>query len=142
MAYSASADIQKMLNATDLQALTDDDLSGAIDADVVTRAIADADEEIDLFLTKRYSLPLSSTPEIVRKLSVDIAVYNLYCRRGEAPQTWRDRYGRAKEILTDIRDGKLALDGFSEAATVTISSTRDEDDKVFTDDNLDGFTDE
>ena len=49
----------------------------------VTRAIEDADSEIDGYLSKCFAVPLSPVPDVIRKYSVDIALYNLYSRRNE-----------------------------------------------------------
>lgn len=49
----------------------------------VTRSIEDADSEIDGYLSKCFVVPLSPVPDVIRKYSVDIALYNLYSRRTE-----------------------------------------------------------
>jgi len=82
----------------------------AVVAAVVTRAIADADEEIDSYAGVRYSLPFSTTPNRVRTLSVDIAIYNLYSRRRGAPEDRKARYERVIQFLKDVATGKAVLD--------------------------------
>ena len=79
-------------------------------AAVVTRAIADADEEIDSYLSVRYALPFSATPNRVRSLSVDIAIYHLYKRRRGAPEARAQAYKDALAFLKDVAKGTANLD--------------------------------
>ena len=110
MAYSTLEDIWAQSDATDLRQLTDDTGSGTHDEAVVARAIADADEEIDGYLGSRYALPLSSVPGVMRKYSVDIAIYNLHSRRGDAmPDIRRERYEHAMAFLGMVARGSISL---------------------------------
>jgi phage gp36-like protein len=110
MAYSTITDIQDQLSEAELIGLTDDAGAGAIDADVVGRAIADADEEIDGYIGNRAKVPLSPVPGIVRKMSVDIAVYNLYARRHDTiPDIRGKRYENALKFLVQVAAGKITL---------------------------------
>ncbi len=125
MAYSAKADILEQLDEDVLVQLTDDADAGVVDDDVVTRAIADADSEIDSYCAAHYEVPFSTVPAMVRKLSVDIAIYNLYARRKGAPEDRKARYDSAIRFLRDVSTGKASLgstepdesDGGPEATT-------------------------
>lgn len=78
----------------------------------ITNAINAAGYEIDTYLSQRYTLPLSSTPEVISKICVDIAVYNLYTRKSldkEKDYGIVSRWERAIVLLKEIRDGKLNL---------------------------------
>lgn len=110
MAYCTQSDILESLDEDVLIQLTDDDDAGVVDADKVTRAIADADEEIDAYLAVRYSLPFGTTPNLVRKYSVDLAICNLYARRQGAPEDRADRCEQVRKDLDKIAQGKMALD--------------------------------
>jgi len=105
MAYCIQNDILEQVDEDVLIQLTDDDDAGVVDADVVTRAIADADAEIDSYCGARYNLPFYPVPEMVRKLSVDIAIYNLFARRKGAPDDRKKRYDDAIRFLRDIAKG-------------------------------------
>ena len=109
MPYSTKDDILEQIAAAELVRLTDDADLGAVDEAVVARAIADADAEIDAYLGERYTLPLSPVPALARKLSVDIALYNLYSRRLAAPEPRQRRYEDAKALLREAARGLVAL---------------------------------
>lgn len=77
----------------------------------IEREISNADAEIDLALRKAgYSTPLSSPPQLVHQLSIDIAVAlcDLTFRGSRAYEgelsPFRIRYDRAKELLKLIAE--------------------------------------
>lgn len=140
MAYCTQADITEQIPEAELIQLTDDGDLGVVDADAVARAIADADAEIDGYCGDRYTVPFSTVPDMIRKLSVDIAVYNLYSRRTGAPENRQKRYDDAVKFLERVSDGKTAVPGVSgttESASDRVSFTGP--DRVFSRDNLEGF---
>lgn len=110
MAYSTQSDLLEQIPESGLIELTDDAGSGEIDASVVARAIADADAEIDGYCAARYPLPFSPVPVMIRKISVDIAIYNLYSRRDLAiPDERQKRYDNAIRFLKDVSKGFVTL---------------------------------
>ncbi len=111
MAYSTQTDLLEQIPEDELIQLTDDADAGAVDADAVTRAIADADAEIDGYCGSRYGVPFASTPVMIRKISVDIAIYNLYARRMGAPEDRKERYDNAIRFLRDVSKGVISLGG-------------------------------
>ena len=110
MAYSAQADLEKSIPLSYLVELTDDLNTGSIVDVMITRAIEDADGEIDLYCRKKYTVPFTTINDVIRKMSVDIAIYNLYSRRGSPPADRLARYLAAVKKLQTIRDGDLQLD--------------------------------
>ena len=148
MSYCTQADILEQLDEDVLIQLTDDDDLGAVDSDAVTRAIADADAEIDSYCGTRHTLPFSPVPVMVRKLSVDLAIYNLYARRRGVSEERQKRYDNAIRFLQDVSRGRVTLgadapaadsDGGPEATTVksdrTFSIGRTSDNSTGTLDN-------
>lgn len=110
MAYSTLADLKNQIDEEILMQLTDDEGIGIVNEDRATRGISDADEEIDGYVGIRYEVPLSTVPAIIRKLSVDIAIYNLYCRRGDVvPEVRANRYKAGIKFLEQIAKGQLSL---------------------------------
>jgi len=140
MPYSIQDDILEQIDESILIQLTDPD-GAAIDEDVVTRAIEDADATIDSYCQGRYTVPLSPVPDKIRQISVDIAMYNLFSRRGDAaPEVRKDRHKEAIRFLERVSDGKITLGAATPAQsntpdTVNISSN----DRIFDRDKMSGF---
>jgi len=140
MPYSIQDDILEQIDESILIRLTDPS-GAAIDDGVVTRAIEDADATIDSYCQGRYTVPLSPVPDKIRQVSVDIAMYNLFSRRGDAaPEVRKDRHKEAIRFLERVADGKITLGAATPAQsntpdTVNISSN----DRIFDRDKMSGF---
>lgn len=133
MAYSLQADLLEQISEDKLTQLTDDDDTGSIDSDVITRAIADADAEIDGYAGTLYDVPFSPVPVSIRKRSVDIAIYNLYARRKGAPEDRRIRYNDAIRFLKDLSKGIVTVgaDGPAVDADGRPEATTTKSDRIF-----------
>lgn len=137
--YAAKPDILEQLPEMDLIGLTDDAGVGAVDDSVVDRSIADADAVIDAYCQGRYPVPLSPVPAIIRSLSVDLAIYNLYSRRlvAEVPEARKDRRKDALRFLEKVAEGKIQLGATSPVPAGSGNSvTVVAPERVFTRDNL------
>lgn len=141
MAYCTQEDLVNQIEEALLKQLTDDAGADEIDEDIVARAIADADATIDSYCQGRYSVPLSPVPEKIRELSVDIAVYNLYSRRGRVvPEVRKDRHQAAVRFLERVAEGKIALGAATPApANTENSATVVSAPRVFSRRKLRGF---
>ncbi len=134
MPYSSQDDLLEQVSSDELIQLTDDANAGIVDAGAVTRAIADADAEIDGYCGSRYNVPFASTPVMIRKISVDIALYNLYARRMGAPADRQERYKNAVRFLRNVSRGIISLGGDAPAVDedagprITVVKT----DRIFT----------
>lgn len=146
MAYSTQSDLLKKLDAeATLISLTDDaDPPAAVDADVVTRAISAADALIDSYVGKRYATPLSTTPDIVRDCSVDLAIYYLYERsRFGVPEdrrrAYEDRVAWLKAVAkSEATLGALDPDG-SPPTSLRIDADDDNPERVLTRDEMENL---
>lgn len=115
MPYCNLIDIKRMVDEAELISLTDDEDSGDVVSSVVDAAISDADAMIDTYLAGKYTVPISPTPSIIRKLSVDIALYNLFSRRGRVSEATEQRYKDAVSMLRDVSKGNAAITGATDA---------------------------
>ncbi len=109
MSYCTKDDILTQLDEATLIQLTDDEGSGAVCAGFVTRAIDDADAEIDAYVGARHTVPLDPVPTIIRAMSTIIAIYNLYSRRLGPPDHIKERYRAAVSLLELIAKGTASL---------------------------------
>jgi len=109
--YATLADILEQLPESDLIGLTDDIGVGEVDRGPVDRAIADAASLIDSYTQIRYPSALSPVvPPAIRRIAVDLAIYDLYSRRSlDCPEIRKDRHRAAIRLLEQIADGRISL---------------------------------
>jgi phage gp36-like protein len=143
LAYATQNDLQLRVTDQELQQLTDDDRSGAIDADVVSGVIDEASAIVDSYCRDRYVVPLQESTDATR-ITRDIAIYLLYSRRPQKMQdTVRQRYEDAMALLKDISTGKASLDQPADApapqSTTDGGSTPRYDGRRMTERDLEGF---
>ena len=145
MSYSTIDDLMKLIPEEILTQLTDDENTGAPVAARVEEAIEQADSEIDSYCAMKYTVPFDPVPEIVKKCSVDIAIYNLYSRRVEdLPPTRSDRYRNAARQLEGIAKGTVSI-GTGPAAEPPTNrgespaNTKTTDDRTVTKSRMTGF---
>lgn len=134
MPYCTQSDLLEQISEDELIQLTDDAGTGSVDTTVVDRAIADADAEIDAYAGARYDTPFATTPDIIRKISVDISVYNLFARRRGAPEDRKERYKNALRFLENLSKGLVSLGVSTPAASEDAGpeASTDKDDRIFT----------
>jgi len=108
--YVTKAELIDRFGEATLAQLTDrgDTEPGVIDDAVLTRAIDDAGATIDGYLKVRYTLPLSTTPPLLRALAQDLIFYRLHVHG--APEEARDRNRDAIRQLEGLSKGTLRLD--------------------------------
>ncbi|MDJ1463408.1 DUF1320 domain-containing protein [Nitratireductor sp. GZWM139] len=82
--------------------------TGAVDTDLIDRAVADADALINGYLKVRYRLPLASIPRLVKDLSLRISIY--YAHAHIASDKIRRDYEEALSTLKHISQGLIRLD--------------------------------
>ena len=128
------ADILDRLDEEILIQLTDDEGTGTVNEARVNKAITQADGEIDSYLSGRYTVPLATPPAIVNKLSVDIAIWNLYTRRDKVDEARQKTYDAAVKLLTAISAGKatLGVDPEPSGGEQQIKTSREKSDRTFT----------
>ncbi len=144
MAYCTLDDIKKLLPEEALVQLTDDEGAGSINPARVTEAIAQADADIDSYCAARYDLPFSPIPAVVKKLSVDIAIYNLYSRLvEEIPETRAERYKNAVRMLEGIAKGTITIGAATTPAAADEQggpeATKSATDRTFTKTTMEGY---
>jgi phage gp36-like protein len=110
--YSAKADLEAALTADKLSRLAQ---NAAGDSDEIIKenieeAITKADSEIDLYVGSHYTLPLADVPDIIKQVSVELAICNLKKKKDLIDNDYKERYAWAKQILKDITSGKVILD--------------------------------
>lgn len=138
MTYATQQDLIDRYGEEEIVQLTDraDPPQGAIDATAVTRALEDASHEIDGYLAARYTLPLTTTPQVLVRLACDIARYRLYDDR--ATEAVTQRYRDAVRFLEAIARGQvnLGLDASAQAPATSGGPDFSAPDRVFSAETL------
>lgn len=113
--------------------------SGAVDTDIVNRAIADTDAVIDGYLAAKYVLPLSEVPPLVSDLATTIAIYKLHIYT--PPEKIVEDYKQALRSLKDISGGaiKLSVAGVPTAAGKGTGARLTDRDRPLTAAKMTGF---
>ncbi len=115
MAYVTQAQLTKRFAS--VKWWTDDDASGAVDADIVTEAIALAAAEIDAAASQHFTTPLAlgnaTTAAIIKDRAGTVAGYKLATRRHELSpdDPLALEFERVREWLKELAAGNVRLAG-------------------------------
>lgn len=109
MAYASLDSLNKQFGAREVVALSDRDLDGIPDQDVLEDALAAADNLIDSYIGRRYPVPLAPVPRLISTVAGTIVRYNLSGAGVTETDPARNRYRDAIKLLESIRDGDLSL---------------------------------
>jgi phage gp36-like protein len=124
MAYCTEDDLLKMIPQAELVDLTVD--SGDVpDNLIIAEVISKADAEIDSYLGIKYMVPVSPTPDQVKALSVDLAIYHLYSRRNLVPPVRQQKYKDAVAFLKQVAAGQAVIMGPGGALPTTAREVAD-----------------
>jgi len=115
---------------------TEDDRTAAVNADI------DASEsEVDSYLAPRYSVPLTTIPDVIVDATAALTVERIYNRGHGPPDAVAQRAERARVWLRDIAKGTAVLAGVSASPSTSVGSNVvrvEADDRELTRDSL-GF---
>jgi phage gp36-like protein len=142
--YVTQADLIRLFGMSEIESLSQLDYpgNGTIDTVRVEAACEYATQEIDCFLTLRYSLPIASVPMVLTNKAADIARYQL--EHNDPREDVRKRYEDAIVWLNRVAAGKAGLGLGSNGAEVesdapTYSVEALHPMPVFTDLSLSGY---
>jgi phage gp36-like protein len=118
--YCSIEDVTKQLDEDSLIKLSSED--NEVDDDIVKECISDADSFIDGYLRKIYPVPLDPVPQIVKKLSVTIAISYLYDKRTIHDEGVVRLYDNAEKLLLRISKRQVDI-GYSLQEDETAKNT-------------------
>ena len=142
MTIISISDIEGKITRSDLIRLTDEDGAGAIDSGKMTNCISEAEAEFLSYTTQYYPAGFSSpVPDMVKKGVLDIAVYNVWSLKTEAPEGIEKRYSHIVSWLKDVARGiaKIGTDAPAEVDDGGPESIKSADEKTFTMNTMAGF---
>jgi phage gp36-like protein len=107
--YASTQDLRDRYPERDLAQLTDPD-GLVVDEVRLSRALADASDEIDGYLQGRYRLPLAEAPRVLKLVACDVAMYRLLVLRplGDIEDA-RKRYEDSQRFLRSVAEGKVQM---------------------------------
>jgi phage gp36-like protein len=117
MAYCSQDDVELRVSGEELLALADRDGDGAVDAEVVERAVADAAAVVDSYLRVRFAVPVAPVPEVLRTVTVNLAVYYLQLGCDSVTDDARAQHEEDLNWLRDVAAGRASLGLMSPDAT-------------------------
>lgn len=109
MTYASAADIAEIYGADQLARLMDSDGDGISENASIARALTYTDAQINSYLGVRYALPLPATPDLVKMLAIDIAVYRIAQDHTRLTDEMAKRYDDAIRQLDKLATGKAVL---------------------------------
>jgi phage gp36-like protein len=139
--YCALADLQKVKTTTELAQLADLDGDNAADATVVERACTNATDLINGYISPRYTVPLTTVPNLLVTIAVRLALYYLHLDRNSLTDDINKQYDRDIEFLKRVGEGKASLGDPVNAASgepspgISLAS----DDRDFSRETMEGF---
>lgn len=138
MTYATQQDLIDRFGNDELLQLADRDGNSILDAEIIAKALSDADTLIDSHVGVRYDLPLVSTPALLNQLASDIARYRLY--KDGATEQVNDRYKDALRQLRAIAAGTAVLDIAGDQPTAAGAVVKSSGPaRIFTDKTLGEF---
>lgn len=113
MGYCDQTDVTRRIGSTLLIELTDDTGAGTVETTALAECISDSDGVINGYLRGRYSVPLSTVPDLIKRISTYLTIYYLYDRRASAfggiPPHIAENYKFAIDTLKLINNGTVDL---------------------------------
>ena len=108
MMYCTKDDMITTFGEAELIQLTDRMDRGVIDDATLNAAMSTAQAEVNAWLEGRYSLPLPSVPDVLRRIAMDITRYLLWGDVNSDHHVAR-RYADQSKLLRSIGRGQAAL---------------------------------
>lgn len=97
--------------------LTDREMIGVVDEDLLQVALADSSSQIDGYLGGRYKLPLATVPQNLVRICCDLARYHLTSKSSVTmTEEVENRYKLCLKELENISKGVVSLSLDEEAA--------------------------
>lgn len=110
MNYATAEDFVLRVGEVQAIELTDRDLTGHINSDLLDLVLSDSSSQIDGYLAARYTLPLATVPQNLVRLCCDLARFRLASMSQVAiTDEIIARYKLSLKELEDISAGKISL---------------------------------
>ena len=141
MAYITESDVKTILPESELILLTDDSGSGTVNTANLNQCIADAEAIIDSHLRPQHSVPLETPGDLVKKIDIELTIFNLHKRRDTVSDAIRNYYDDNIALLNKISVGKILIDDSTSYRNTggRIHTNKSSTSKVYTSTETDKF---
>lgn len=116
MPYATPADLIARLGEREATAISDRAKTGSPDLVELARLLAEAEDEVNGHVGRRYLLPLTTpagepaaAPAALQRVVIDIARYHATGTEIRATEEIRNRYRDSVRFLEGVADGKIQL---------------------------------
>jgi phage gp36-like protein len=120
MAIITQTEVEGRIGSAEVIRLTDDAVSGSVNAAILARVISDAEGEVLGRIAQAYTLPLGladvNTSAMVKTALLDVVVYRLALRRPPVAEDFAASFKAAIAWADKIASGSLGLAGETELA--------------------------
>lgn len=144
MKYAIVQDMINRYGEAEMTQLTDrsEPPAGGYVAATIEQSLNDAEAEIDAYLAARYALPLPTVPDVLKRITCDIARYLLHGPSVTPEVT--NRYNNAVYFLKGVSRGEAVLGINSDTGAAPVSENLPEHfgpGRTFSRDSLRDFCD-
>jgi phage gp36-like protein len=115
-------DLEPYITDGALSNVLDDIAAGAAQIAAVDQAIDASESEVDSYLGVRYTVPLTSPPEVVIDAAAVLTVERIYNRGLGPTDRVRERAEQIRAWLRDVSNGKANIVGVADAPTTGVDS--------------------
>jgi phage gp36-like protein len=121
--------------------LTDDEGTGSVVTSRVTQALDDASAEVDSHVGKIVDVPMTTVPQLIEVITLDITSYRLHLRRDRVPEHIEQAAKDARTLLYKIGKGDATIPGLTQSPAKADDGVFQVDagDRLFTRGNLAGL---
>ncbi len=115
--YLTQAILEARYGTQRVKEFLDDDGDGVVDTTRLDAVIADSEADVNACLNKGYVIPINVTDhgqrayDAVVSLCARAAEYHMAVRRGQVPDSVRDRYDTTLRLALEMAKGVRALPG-------------------------------
>jgi phage gp36-like protein len=108
--YCDEAALLAVMTPAELAQLADLDQDGVADAEVLDRACTNATDLVNVYISPRYTVPITGTvPGVLKTVAVRVAIYYLHLDRRSVTEDIDKQYERDISFLKDVGAGRASL---------------------------------
>lgn len=128
MNYITINDLLIEFSTQELAKLTGDPTGNHINTNRIELAIKQAQSEVDAYLSDNYILPLSNVPDLIKNLTYELTVYNIYSqyyKNSEITEQVKWRRLNSLSILKLLKNNEIIINANKKTNRIITVNTDD-----------------